>query len=89
MDLEPTRTETTSVTGNENLAGRMDEDNFQRTPATSHPLELVDDEYVSKKARVARNALHIRGEDKSEIRCQRGSLDERLTWRFPQAAKVL
>ena len=32
-------------------------------PATSHPLESVDDENVSKKARVARNVLHIRCED--------------------------
>ena len=32
-------------------------------PATSHQLEPVDDENVSKKARVARNVLHIRGED--------------------------
>ena len=63
MDLEPKRTKTTSVTDNEHLADRMDEDNFQRTPATSHPLEPVDDENVSKKARVARNCLHIRGED--------------------------
>ena len=30
---------------------------------TSHQLELVDDENVSKKARVARNVLHVRGED--------------------------
>ena len=41
----------------------MDEDNFRRGPATSHPLEPVDDENVSKKARVARNVLHIRGDD--------------------------
>ena len=54
---------TTSVTDNENLADRMDEDNFRRRPATSHQLEPVDDENVSKKARVARNVLHIRGED--------------------------
>ena len=54
---------TTSVTDNENLADRMDEDNFRRGPATSHQLEPVDDENVSKKARVARNVLHIRGED--------------------------
>ena len=40
-----------------------DEDNFRRGPATSHQLEPVDDENVSKKARVARNVLHIRGED--------------------------
>ena len=54
----------TTVADTENLADRMDEDNSQRTPATSHPLEPVDDENVSKKARVARNVLHIRGEDK-------------------------
>ena len=41
----------------------MDEDNFQRGPATSHQLEPVDDENESKKARVARNVFHIRGED--------------------------
>ena len=41
----------------------MDEDNFRRGPATSHQLEPVDDENVSKKARVARNVLHVRGED--------------------------
>ena len=51
------------MTDNENSANRMDEDNFQRGPATSHQLEPVDDENVSKKARVARNVLHIRGED--------------------------
>ena len=41
----------------------MDEDNFRRGPATSHQLEPVDDENVSKKARVARNVRHILGED--------------------------
>ena len=41
----------------------MKEDNFRRGPATSHQLEPVDDENVSKKARVARNVVHIRGED--------------------------
>ena len=41
----------------------MDKDNFRRGPATSHQLEPVDDENVSKKARVARNVLHIRGEN--------------------------
>ena len=51
------------MTDNENLADQMDEDNFRRGPATSHQLELVDDENVSKKARVARNVLHIRCED--------------------------
>ena len=51
------------MTDNENLADRMDEDNFRRGPTTSHRLEPVDDDTVSKKARVARNVLHICGED--------------------------
>ena len=63
LDPEPKRTKTTSATDNENPADQMDEDNFRRGPATSHQLEPVDDENVSKKARVARNVLHIRGED--------------------------
>ena len=66
-DPKPKRTKTTSVTDNENSADRMDEDNFRRGPATSHQLEPVDDESVSKKARVARNVLHIRGEDSVKI----------------------
>ena len=41
----------------------MDEDNFRRRPATPHQLETVDDENVSKKARVARNVFHIRDEN--------------------------
>ena len=41
----------------------MHEENFRRGPATSHQLETVDDENVSKKSRVTRNVLHIRGED--------------------------
>ena len=57
------RSKTTSATDDENLLDRMDEDNFQRGPATFHQLESVDDENVSKKARVARNVLHIRGEN--------------------------
>ena len=44
-------------------ADQMDEDNFRRGPATPHQLEPVDDGNVSKKARVARNVLHIEGED--------------------------
>ena len=63
VDPEPKRTKTTSVTDNENLANRMKEDNFRRGPATSHQLEPVDDGNLSKKARVAKNVLHIRGED--------------------------
>ena len=64
---EPESTITTSVTDNENLVYRMDEDNFRRGPATSHQLEPVDDDNVSKKARVARNVLHIRGEDSAKF----------------------
>ena len=63
LDAKPKRTKTTSVTDNENLADWMDEGNFRRGQATSHQLESVDDENVSKKARVARNVIHIRGED--------------------------
>ena len=59
----PKRSRTTSVTDNDSLANQMDEDNFQRGPATSHQLEPVDDEYVPKKARVARNVFSIRGEN--------------------------
>ena len=62
-DPNPKRSKTTSATDNENLVDRIYEDNFRRGPATSHQLEPVDDEIVSKKARVARNVLHIRGED--------------------------
>ena len=53
----------------ENSAGQMDEDTFLRAPAISHPLEPHAEENVSKKARVARNVLHIRGEDelKSDV----------------------
>ena len=39
MDPEPKRTKLTPVTDNENLADRMDEDNFRGGPATSHQLE--------------------------------------------------
>ena len=60
-DPEPQRPKTTTIADTENSADRMDEDNIRRTPATSHPLELDADENVSKKARVARNVLHIRG----------------------------
>ena len=51
------------MTDDDSLANQMDEDNFRRGPATYHQLEPVDDENVSKKARVARNVLHVRGED--------------------------
>ena len=61
-DPELKRTKTTTVEDAENASERMDVDNFQRTPATSHPLEPVGDENVPKTARVARNVLHIRGE---------------------------
>ena len=40
----------------------MDVDRFQSSPANAHPLESAGDENVSKKARIARNVLHIRGE---------------------------
>ena len=39
------------------------EDTSLRAPATSHPLEPDAEEKVSRKARVARNVLHISGED--------------------------
>ena len=57
----------------------MDEDNFRRGPATSHQLEPVDDDNVSKKARVARNVLHIPGGDSvqfdvNEEACQNADL---------------
>ena len=64
---EPKRTKTTSATDIESPADQMDEDNFRRGPATSQQLEPVDDENVSKKARVARNVLHIRGEDSAKF----------------------
>ena len=63
----PKRSKTTSVTDNENVANRMDEDDFRTGPATSHQLEPVDDANVSKKARVAKNVLHIRGEDSTKF----------------------
>ena len=63
-DPNPKRSKTTSVTDNDSLANQMDEDNFQRGPATSHQLEPVDDENVPKKARVARNVFSIRGENR-------------------------
>ena len=56
------------MTDNEKLADRMDEDSIRRGPATSHQLVPVDDENVSKKARVARNVLHICGEKAGDER---------------------
>ena len=47
----------------ENSADQMDEDPSLRAPAISHPLEPDAEENDSKKARVARNLLHILGED--------------------------
>ena len=47
----------------ENSADRMDEDTSLRAPATSHPLELDAEEDGLKRARAARNVLHILGED--------------------------
>ena len=58
----PKNLKTTTADDPENTPDRMDVDSFQRTPATSHPLEPVSDENLSKKARVAGNVLHIRGE---------------------------
>ena len=66
-DPEPKRTTTTTEEDAENSTERMDVDNFQRTPATSHPLEPVGDENVPKKARVARNFPHIRSEGKLKL----------------------
>ena len=53
----------------ESSAGQMDEYTSLRALAISHPLEPDAEENVSKKARVARNVLHIRGEDelKSDV----------------------
>ena len=61
-DPEPKRTKTDTGADAESAPDHMDVDNFQRTPATAHPLESASDENVSKKARVARNVLQIRGE---------------------------
>ena len=47
-----------------NTPDQMDVDSIKRSPATAHPLESAGDENVSKKARIARNVLHIRGESK-------------------------
>ena len=46
----------------ESTPDQVDVESFQRTLATSHPLEPAINENVSKKARVARNVRHIRGE---------------------------
>ena len=62
-DPEPKRTKPTTVTDTENSADQMGLDNFQGHPQPLIHWEPVADENVSKKARVARNALHIRGED--------------------------
>ena len=51
----------------------MGEDNFRRGPATPHQLEPVDGENVPKKARVARNVLHIRGEDSMKFDVNEGA----------------
>ena len=85
-DLNPKRSKTTSVTDNDSLAKQMDEDNFQRGPATSHQLEPVDDENVPKKARVARNVFSICGErtvvkfDVNEEACPNADLAIRATY---------
>ena len=72
-DPNPKRSKTTSATDRENLANRMDQDNFQRGPVTSHQLEPVYDENVSKKARVARNILHIWCEDNVKLDVNEGA----------------
>ena len=87
-DPNPKRSKITSVTDNDSLANQLDEDNFQRGPATSHQVESVDDENVSKKARAARNVLHIRGED-SVNSMSTGKLGRTQTWRFEQHMKAL
>ena len=66
MDPDPKRTKTATVADAENTPEQMDVDSFQRTLATVHPLEPASDKNVSKKARVARNVLPIRG--KSELK---------------------
>ena len=63
------------MTDNENLEDRMDEDNFRRGPATFRHLEPADVENVSKKARVARNVLRIRGEDNVKF-----DVNEEVVW---------
>ena len=62
-DPNTKRFKPSNVTDAENPADRMDVDTSLRTLATSHPLDPDAEENVSKKARVARNVLHIRGED--------------------------
>ena len=62
-DPNPKRSKITSLTDDDSLANQMDEDNFQRGPATSHQLEPVDDENVPKKAQVAKNVFSIHGEN--------------------------
>ena len=66
-DPNPKRSKTTCATDNDSLVDKSDEDNFRRGPATSHQLQPVDDENVSKKARVARNVLHIRDENSAKF----------------------
>ena len=75
MDREPKRTKTATVADAENTPEQMDVDSFQRTLATAYLLERTSDENVSKKARVATNVLHLRGE--SELKFDVGSLAER------------
>ena len=80
-DPDPKRFKPTIMTNVENLAEQMDEDTSLRTPATSLPLVLDAEENVSKKSRVARNALYICGED--ELKSQRRRLAERRTGNSP------
>ena len=62
-DPDPERIKPTTMTDVEILTEQMDEDTSLRTLATSRPLDPDVEEHVTKKARVAQNVLHIRGEN--------------------------
>ena len=62
VDPEPRRTKTATGADAGTAPDQMNMYSFRRTPATAHPLEPAGDENMSKKARVASNVLHIRGE---------------------------
>ena len=51
------------MTDNDSLANQMDEDNFQRGPATSHQLEPVDDEKDAEEGTSGKKRFSIRGEN--------------------------
>ena len=61
-DPKPKRSETDTCADVANTPDQIIVDSFPRSPANAHLLESAGDENVSKKARVARNVLHIRGE---------------------------